>query len=131
MQGTSEEELAAAGIRHLPNVIVNDLQFTSHLVQDARPTVLANICKLVNLERSRRGDEELRQVASKQQRTKLHCPVLPAGPALTVPFRFTVGQYNNYDGRGGYPNLAPKFDTLQDTHVAFLPQFGLPDAHVK
>ncbi|DBA67797.1 TPA: hypothetical protein ACH3X2_001199 [Trebouxia sp. C0005] len=118
--GTSEEELAAAGIRHLPNVIVNDLQFTSHLVQDARPTVLANICKLVNLERSRRGDEELRQVASKQQRTKLHCPVLPAGPALTVPFRFTVGQYNNYDGRG-LVNPAATFHPAHGWLIVVLP----------
>ncbi|DBA67788.1 TPA: hypothetical protein ACH3X2_001222 [Trebouxia sp. C0005] len=101
--GTPEEDLAAAGIRHLPNVIVNDLKFTNQLMKEARPIVLAIICELVKLERSRRGDEELRQVASKQQRTKLQCPVLPAGPALSVPFRFTMGQYNNYDGRGGFP----------------------------
>ncbi|DBA66145.1 TPA: hypothetical protein ACH3X2_002620 [Trebouxia sp. C0005] len=118
--GTSEEELAAAGIRHLPNVIVNDVKFTNHLVYEARPIVLAIICELVKLERSRRGDEELRQVASKQQRTKLQCPVLPASSALTVPFRFTVGQYNNYDGRG-LMNPAATFHPAHGWLIVVLP----------
>ncbi|KAL0023447.1 hypothetical protein WJX79_003948 [Trebouxia sp. C0005] len=118
--GTPEEDLAAAGIRHLPNVIVNDLKFTNQLMKEARPIVLAIICELVKLERSRRGDEELRQVASKQQRTKLQCPVLPAGPALSVPFRFTMGQYNNYDGRG-LVNPAATFHPAHGWLIVVLP----------